>query len=165
MTKGCGPLHRTRCPPRADNSHVCGPRGIFPDVHAAGKNGSHWIRACGRELCEAFLTSWAPLPTGKRSFFRPTGRTEPAGSRPSSPRTPPPGPAGAPRGPLSHPSVCPLRPPHSLRAPRGGIYPGKSGQTRVNTGSAGVPWKGCGAIGQRDHPAGHPGQVPRPQAV
>src|SRR5699024_451932 len=56
-TRGCAPLHRTRRPPKADNSHVCGARSVFSDVHAAGKNGFPLIRVCGRELCEAFLTS------------------------------------------------------------------------------------------------------------
>ena len=37
-------------------SHVCEPRSIFADVHAAGKNVLHSICACGRKLCEAFST-------------------------------------------------------------------------------------------------------------
>jgi len=41
----------------ADNVHVCKPRGVFSDVHAAGKNRSNPFRACGRELCEAFSIS------------------------------------------------------------------------------------------------------------
>ena len=36
-------------------SHVCEPRGIFADVHAAGKNALNFVCACGRKLCEAFL--------------------------------------------------------------------------------------------------------------
>ncbi len=37
-------------------SHVCEPRSIFADVHAAGKNVLYFICACGRKLCEAFST-------------------------------------------------------------------------------------------------------------
>ena len=36
-------------------SHVCEPKSIFADVHAAGKNDLNFICACGRKLCEAFL--------------------------------------------------------------------------------------------------------------
>ena len=36
-------------------SHVCGPRSIFADVHAAGKNVLNFLCAGGRKLCEAFL--------------------------------------------------------------------------------------------------------------
>ena len=36
-------------------SHVCEPRSIFADVHAAGKNVLNFLRACGRKLCETFL--------------------------------------------------------------------------------------------------------------
>ena len=38
-------------------SHVCEPRSIFADVHAAGKNALNFICACGRKLCEAFSTA------------------------------------------------------------------------------------------------------------
>ena len=36
--EGYGLLQRTHCSPEAHNSHVCGPRSIFSDVHAAGEN-------------------------------------------------------------------------------------------------------------------------------
>ena len=32
-------------------------RRVFSDVHATGENDLHFIRACGRELCEAFVYS------------------------------------------------------------------------------------------------------------
>jgi hypothetical protein len=34
----------------AEVLHVCGPSRVFSDVHAAGKNGFDFFRACGREL-------------------------------------------------------------------------------------------------------------------
>ena len=46
----------THCALQAHNAHVCEPRSIFADVHAAGKNALNFICACGRKLCEAFLT-------------------------------------------------------------------------------------------------------------
>ena len=42
---------------RAAGSHVCGPRCIFSDVHAAGKNDNDPFAPFGAKLCEAFLTS------------------------------------------------------------------------------------------------------------
>ena len=51
------PHARTRCPPEAANSHTVRPGSVFPDAHVAGENGFHFLRACGRELCEAFSTS------------------------------------------------------------------------------------------------------------
>ena len=56
--------------PYADNSHTCGPRSVFPDVHAAGKNRFHSFRTCGCELCEALSTSRDRLrPVGRRRSF------------------------------------------------------------------------------------------------
>ena len=43
-------------PPQADESHTCGLRSVFSEAHVPGENGSHFFRACGRELCEAFST-------------------------------------------------------------------------------------------------------------
>ena len=40
-------------------SHVCEPRSIFADVHAAGKNVLNFLCACGRKLCEASLAGLA----------------------------------------------------------------------------------------------------------
>ena len=57
------PHARTRCPPEAANSHTVRPRSVFPDAQVAGENGFHFLRACGRELCEAFST-------GPCFFFR-----------------------------------------------------------------------------------------------
>jgi len=51
-------------------SHVCEPRSIFADVHAAGKNALNFICACGRKLCEAFSTGCAVRLNG-RTAFRP----------------------------------------------------------------------------------------------
>ena len=34
-------------------AHVCRPRRIFGDVHAAAENGFDFICVCGRKLCEA----------------------------------------------------------------------------------------------------------------
>jgi len=39
----------------AHNLHVCEPRSIFADVHAAGKNVLNFLCAGGRKLCDAFL--------------------------------------------------------------------------------------------------------------
>ena len=52
--KGLRLAARTRCPLIAGSSHTCGPRSVFPDVHAAGKNLFYFFRARWRELCEAF---------------------------------------------------------------------------------------------------------------
>jgi hypothetical protein len=49
---GCGLLQRTNASPTAEHSHVCRPRGVFSDVHAAGKNEFDFFRGCGRELRE-----------------------------------------------------------------------------------------------------------------
>ncbi|MEQ2512085.1 hypothetical protein WMO66_12665, partial [Faecousia sp. CLA-AA-H192] len=55
---------------RARPSHVCEPSGIFSDVHAAGENDSHFLCACERKLCEAFLP--AESFGGKKSV-KPSG--------------------------------------------------------------------------------------------
>ena len=59
------PHARTRCPPEAANSHTVRPRSVFPDAQVAGENGFHFLRACGRELCEAFSTSSGACPSGQ----------------------------------------------------------------------------------------------------
>jgi hypothetical protein len=43
------------CGRRSLRSHVCGPRRVFSDVHAAEKNGFDFFRGCGREFCETAL--------------------------------------------------------------------------------------------------------------
>jgi hypothetical protein len=43
------------CGRRSLRSHVCGPRRVFSDVHAAGKNEFDFFRACGREFRETAL--------------------------------------------------------------------------------------------------------------
>ncbi|MDU6201747.1 MAG: hypothetical protein E6626_09460 [Flavonifractor plautii] len=50
------PTARRLCPFSADKAHTCGLRSVFSDVDAAGENGFYLLRACGRELCEAFST-------------------------------------------------------------------------------------------------------------
>ena len=50
------PGARTRCPLQADLSYTSGPRSVFDHVHAAVENGFDFLRACGRELCEALST-------------------------------------------------------------------------------------------------------------
>ncbi len=55
-TIGLQSAARIICPPKADKFHTCSLRSIFRHVHAAAENNFDFIRACGRELCEAFLT-------------------------------------------------------------------------------------------------------------
>ena len=54
--EGVHPAARIICAPTAHKFHTCRARSIFPDVHAAGENDFDFICACGRKLCEAFLT-------------------------------------------------------------------------------------------------------------
>jgi len=43
-------------------------RGIFREAHVPAKNESNPIRACGRELCEAF--EWSPARlSGRRCLY------------------------------------------------------------------------------------------------
>ena len=94
----------------ADNSHTCGPRSVFSDVHAAGKNRVYSFRTCGCELCEAFLTS----KNGRREasvFAIPShGPPEP----PPEPRTEVPAPP-CPSGRGRRTGRCPPAPPASGR--------------------------------------------------
>ena len=50
--RGCSPLRALACGGR---SHTCGPSSVFCQVHAPAKDGFEFLRACGRELCEASL--------------------------------------------------------------------------------------------------------------
>ena len=45
---------RILCPPNADKGHACGLSSVFSEAHVPGENGFHFLRACGRERCEAF---------------------------------------------------------------------------------------------------------------
>ena len=50
-------------------SHVCEPKSIFADVHAAGKNALNFICACGRKLCEASSTGCGSVSPETEPFL------------------------------------------------------------------------------------------------
>ena len=54
---GCSPLRAEFVRLRADKFHTCRLRSVFVHAPVAAENEYVFFRACGRELCEAFLTS------------------------------------------------------------------------------------------------------------
>ena len=54
FSSGMQPAARRICPAEADKFHTCGPRSVFVHAHVAAENQFVFLRACGRELCEAF---------------------------------------------------------------------------------------------------------------
>ena len=94
----CGPFRRTRCArtltgreefwpgtrPGQKRIGVLSPlrrrNSAGPAAHVAAKNGLHWVRACGRELCEAGprytpwpKTDWSSFPAAAAKFRGPRG--------------------------------------------------------------------------------------------
>ena len=62
--RGMQSVARRICPTEADKSHTCGK--CFRHAHVAAENQFDLFRACGRELCEAPLTSSTRRTHGAR---------------------------------------------------------------------------------------------------
>jgi len=52
--RGCGLPQRTQCAPEAHNAHVCRPRSIFTDVHAAGENDFNFFALASANSARLF---------------------------------------------------------------------------------------------------------------